>query len=320
MKRLFRLSILVFLAILLCLSAVCPTPAFALSPANMPSKSTIGTSESENTIVVGGETRDYIQHVPSGYDGSKEVPLVIVLHPHGSSAAGIEKTSGMSLMADKEDFIVVYPEGTGNPRAWNAGFYPLNPTSADDAAFMSALMDKLERDLRVDDKHIYVCGFSNGAFMTYRQGVELSERIAAIAVVEGTIGAKEANGSILMIPNPSRPIPLIAFHGKEDHAVPYNGGDGVDGIDFLSVKDSISFWVRQDGCNNTPETTTSQKGNIVETDYTGGIGVQRLFSLLLGTENTIGRALHCPIRFQQPIQSGSSSCDIRNRSPNSPGS
>jgi polyhydroxybutyrate depolymerase len=134
----------------------------------------------------------------------------------------------------------------------------------------------------VDDKRIYVCGFSNGAFMTYRLGAELSERIAAIAVVEGTIGAKEPTGSILKIPNPSRPIPIIAFHGKEDRAVPYNGGVGVDGIDFLSVADSISFWVKLDGCNITPKTTTSHNGNIVETDYTGGIGCSEVVLITIG--------------------------------------
>jgi hypothetical protein len=70
MKRLFRLAILVALAIVLCLSAVCPTPAFALSHASMLSKSVIGPGKFENTIVVGGETRNYILHIPPHPDRS----------------------------------------------------------------------------------------------------------------------------------------------------------------------------------------------------------------------------------------------------------
>jgi len=258
-------AILTIVLSVLSLFATCSTHAAALSPVKVPSHLAMGPGEYANSIIVNGETRDYILHIPSGYD-SKPVPLVIVLHPHGSSAKGIEKTSDMSTKADKEGFLVVYPNGTGNPRAWNAGFYPLNPTQSDDVAFISAVIDKLEKDLQVDVNRIYVCGFSNGGFMTYRLGAELSERLAAIAVVEGTIGARQPDGSILRIRNPSRPIPLIAFNGKEDRAVPYNGGRGIDGIDFLSTADSIIFWVKQDGCNTTPKTTVIQNGNIVETD------------------------------------------------------
>lgn len=226
--------------------------------------------EYENSIVIGGETRDYIMHIPPRYDGVKALPLVFVLHGYGGSDKAIEHTTDMSAKADKENFVVVYPNGTGDPRGFNPGFTVETANPADDVAFVRALMDKMEKDLRVDRQRIYIAGFSNGAFMTYRLGAELSDRLAAIAVVEGTIGTKQSDGSVLKIPDPARPLPLIAFHGKQDPTVPYNGGqsDGVMHLTYLSVADSIGFWLKQDGCTGNPETKTSQNGNVAETDHT----------------------------------------------------
>jgi polyhydroxybutyrate depolymerase len=119
-------------------------------------------------------------------------------------------------------------------------------------AFIRTLLDQLEQDYRVDSKRIYAGGFSKGAMMSYRLGAELSDRVAAIAVAAGAIGAKQADGSILMIPQPARPLPVIAFHGKQDEVVPYKGGPGFEGVHFLSVTDSIGFWVKQAGCKSTP--------------------------------------------------------------------
>jgi polyhydroxybutyrate depolymerase len=119
-------------------------------------------------------------------------------------------------------------------------------------AFIRTLLDQLERDYRVDSKRIYAGGFSNGAMMSYRLGAELSERVAAIAVAAGAIGAKQADGSILMIPPPAHPLPVIAFHGEQDPVVPYAGGIGFEGVHFLSAADSIGFWVKQNGCKSTP--------------------------------------------------------------------
>jgi polyhydroxybutyrate depolymerase len=254
------------------------TKPLAVAPTNAPAAIASATTapaapivpkpgEYENSIVVGGETRDYILHIPAGYNGAKLMPLVLMLHGHGASAQETEKNTDWSAKADKENFIVAYPNGTGNPRAWDAIFFPVPPPQVDDVAFVRALIDLFEKNLRLDSKRIYVSGFSNGAMMTYLLGAELSDRLAAIAIAEGTIGAKQADGSTLMIPNPSQPLPVIAFHGKQDDVVPYDGGARTEHVQFLSVADSIGFWVKQDGCNGTPATRTSQNGNVIETDY-----------------------------------------------------
>jgi polyhydroxybutyrate depolymerase len=244
-----------------------PTPS-PIVISIVPSPSMVGPGEYHNSMAFGGATRNYILHVPPAYDGSKAVPLVFLMHPYMTQNTQMEARSDMDAKADQENFVVVYPEGTGDPLAWNALFFPPRASQPDDVGFISALMDKLEHDLRINPQRIYVGGFSNGAMMTYLLGAKLSNRLAAIAVVAGSVGAHESDGSILMIPNPSRPLPVIAFHGKADTTVPYAGGRGALGVNFLSVADSIGFWVKQDGCSKTPKTTTSQKGNVVESDFT----------------------------------------------------
>ena len=105
--------------------------------------------------------------------------------------------------------------------------------------------------------------------MSYKLGAELSDRIAAIGVAAGTIGQNPPGGPVLMIPTPSHPVSVIAFHGKQDTTVHYNGGGFFAGHPtyVFSVKDSIAFWVKNDGCISSPQESTEQNGNLVIDDY-----------------------------------------------------
>jgi polyhydroxybutyrate depolymerase len=57
----------------------------------------------------GGRTRKYFVHPPKGYDGKTPLPLVLVLHGAVQGAINVERMSGMSAKADKENFLVAYP-------------------------------------------------------------------------------------------------------------------------------------------------------------------------------------------------------------------
>jgi polyhydroxybutyrate depolymerase len=138
------------------------------------------------TIEVEGRKREYYVHTPEGYTGKTPLPLVMVLHGAIQTPEGIERMSGMSAKADVQNFLVVYPKGTGQVDTWNAGAccgYAMK-NKIDDVAFFRALIAKLETDYSVDPKRIYSTGISNGAMMSYRLACELSEQIAAIAPVE----------------------------------------------------------------------------------------------------------------------------------------
>jgi len=216
------------------------------------------------TIEVGGRTRSYFVHVPLGYDGQTPMALVFVLHGGGQSPESAERMSGMSEKADKENFLAVYPSGTGRVSTmptWNSGAcctYAMQ-NHVDDVAFFRALIDELKQDYTVDPKRIFATGISNGGMMSYRLACELSDEIAAIAPVEG---AQD------LACRPSSPVSVIVFHGTADHLVPFEGGSTPFQIGSkrsdTPVVDTVAFWVKQDGCvegpnhDETPELHTDK--------------------------------------------------------------
>jgi polyhydroxybutyrate depolymerase len=77
--------------------------------------------------------------------------------------------------------------------------------------------------------------------MSYRLGCERADVFAAIAPVAGKVGISGCN--------PSRPVPLMAFHGTADPLVGYYTGDL--SADNLSVPDTVKKWAMEDGCSGT---------------------------------------------------------------------
>src|SRR5271156_6206366 len=200
------------------------------------------------TIKIDGRTRNYFVHTPPAYTGKTPLPLILVLHGATESAENVERLSGISAKADQENFLAVYPTGTGrlkNVPTWNSGAccgYAMEH-KIDDVAFLRALLEKVEKDYSVDPKRIYATGISNGGMMSYRLACELSDKFAAISPVEG---AQD-------LPcHPTSPVSVIVFHGTADHLVPFNGGSTPYQMGSIrsdtSVADTVAFWVKYDGC------------------------------------------------------------------------
>lgn len=196
-----------------------------------------------------GLDRTYLLHLPEGYTGDMELPLVIAMHGGVGNAFNIENQSGFSLEADEENFIVVYPEGALNLiniRTWNAGYccaYAAN-NNIDDVGFINALIDHLIGELAIDENLIYATGMSNGGMMAYRLACELSDRIAAIGPVACTMVAEECG--------PNRPVPVIQFHSYLDENIPYQGGIG-NGLSshYNPPLDSVmTVWSEKNECVN----------------------------------------------------------------------
>ena len=163
--------------------------------------------------------------------------------------------SGLNTTADKSGFIVVYPSGTSPFLTWNAGGFTgkMAEGKADDVAFIGKLLDDLGTVVKVDEKRVYACGMSNGGMMCYRLAAELSDRIAAVAPVAGTIAIEESK--------PKRPVPVIHFHGTKDTFVPFETAKGKTPA-FMKLKgvdDSIQTWVKINGCDEKPKADVLSK-------------------------------------------------------------
>jgi len=153
-----------------------------------------GARDYNDSIVLKGTERTYRVHLPPSLKRVDKPPLLIVLHGGGGSGKQMERmTLGkFNTLADREGFIVVYPDALG--RHWNDGRglrrYFSQREGVDDVGFIAALIDHFLRELNVDRKRIYVAGMSNGAMMCCRLASELSERVAAVAAVAGAMPSR----------------------------------------------------------------------------------------------------------------------------------
>jgi polyhydroxybutyrate depolymerase len=199
------------------------------------------------TVRVSGVARRYRLHVPPALpDGP--APLVVAFHGAGATAAVQERASGLSALADRAGFVVVYPEGRA--RRW----------AADDAdeAFVRAVVADVARRVHVDPRRVYATGVSNGARMAERAGCEMSDLFAAIATVAGVY--PEAD-----VCRAAEPVPVLAIHGLRDQLAPFDGRGAAPGR--RSVPEWVSTWAARNGCAPTPAVVD---GPLVTTEAWGG--------------------------------------------------
>ena len=199
------------------------------------------------SITHDGIQRDYIVYIPELYDGSSVVPLVLNFHGFGSNATQQMFYGDFRDIADTEGFLLVHPEGTrffGN-QFWNVGFPGLSST-IDDVGFTEALIDELATLYTIDLDRVYATGMSNGGFMSFLLACQLSEKIAAVASVTGSMTQDTFDDC-----NAQLPTPVLQIHGTEDDVVLYNENNL-----SLPIPDVISYWVDHNNCETTPTTTT----------------------------------------------------------------
>jgi polyhydroxybutyrate depolymerase len=199
------------------------------------------------SLTIGNLARSYAVHVPPTYDPGRPTPVVLALHAAAMNGASMARFCGLNETADRAGFVVVYPNGTGSTPFflyWDAGGVRGRPS--DDVGFVAKLLDDLATVVHVDPRRVYATGMSNGAMMCYRLAAELSDRIAAIAPVAGTMAIETFR--------PRRPVPVLHFHGTKDGLVLFGGPDEriPENLKFLSVDASIRAWAEADGCPETP--------------------------------------------------------------------
>jgi polyhydroxybutyrate depolymerase len=204
----------------------------------------------EHFLLINGRQRRYLVHCPNNYDGTKPLPVVLGFHGAMGNAEVFARQTRLNEVADREGFLVVYPDGSG-PTArglyWNSGRggYAAKH-QIDDVGFIRELLATLPRLYRIDTRRVYAAGISNGAMMCYRLAHELSDQIAAIGAVAG-------GDLVLDGPAPPRPVPVIHFHGARDPIAPMAGGAGrFEGVVHPNIAQMITRWARIDNCGDKP--------------------------------------------------------------------
>ena len=211
------------------------------------------------TVFLGGLIRTYLLHIPSGYQANSSEAVVLSFHGHGSNAFQQERRSGMSLLADQQGFIVVYPQGLVGPdgrTGWATGLR--GRPWVNDVLFVSDLLNHLQSILCIDPLRIYATGFSNGGGMTNVLACTLAGRLAAFAPVSGSYPPYPGGC------HPVRPVPLLEFHGTADPIVPYNGSMRKQLPPILAW---LQGWATRDGCTMGP-TVFQKQANVTGLEWT----------------------------------------------------
>ena len=198
------------------------------------------------SIIHDGIQRDYILYIPAIYDGGTEVPLVFNFHGFGSNANEQMLYGDFRDIADSEGFLLVHPEGTffnGNQH-WNVGGFTIGST-VDDVGFTEALIEELAGLYTINLDRVYATGMSNGGYMSFLLACQLSEKIAAVASVTGSMTPETFDAC-----SPQHPTPILQIHGTNDEIVPYNGASW-----SRSIEDVMTYWVNYNNCDEPPSTT-----------------------------------------------------------------
>jgi polyhydroxybutyrate depolymerase len=151
-------------------------------------------------------------------------PLILALHPYGACADEWLARSGWEELAVARGAVLVAPQGAQNTSSalpipsWNAGGCcgHSDATGVDDVGFLALVLARSVATLGADSSRVFVTGHSNGCAMAQRLGVELSERIAAVAcsaffLLAAAPAAYGEHGR----------VPVLTVHGRADAVVPY---------------------------------------------------------------------------------------------------
>jgi poly(3-hydroxybutyrate) depolymerase len=207
-----------------------------------------------------GDDREYFVHVPAGYTASSPTPVVLMLHGTNGNGEDFYTNSGWKEVGELENIITVFPSSWKycivqdgqthqNSEKWNAqpaGWTPcVGETLRDDIRFLKSIITELDSKYKIDNKRIYLVGFSNGGAMASKCTYEMSDKFAAIVESAASLFGQQ--------PNPLRKLPILFQRGNEDY--------GPGGTGPTAPMTSLSFML-------TDSTTTLLQGHLYKFSQT----------------------------------------------------
>jgi polyhydroxybutyrate depolymerase len=229
----------------------------------------------EGTILSGNVKREYILHLPTNYKTGTALPLVLIFHGGGGNDKQMQRYMGMDPIADRENFITVYPSGIN--KQWNDGReFKESIAANDDVQFINLLLDTLLKKYSIDSSRLFTTGISNGGFFSIYLSYKLNHRLLAAAPVCASIPER-----IYSEFYPPRPVSILIMNGTEDPLVPYRGGPvgnrftGSRG-DCTSTDSTLQRYINVDKTSatpvveNLPDRDKYDRCTVVKYMYSGG--------------------------------------------------
>jgi poly(3-hydroxybutyrate) depolymerase len=148
----------------------------------------------------------------------------------------------------------VYPQAGGEVGDFGAA-WDLRGDS--EVVFVNALLDRMEAVACIDTTRVFATGMSYGGAMTDLVACNLADRFAKAAPVSAYLPPRPCT--------PGRPVPMVSFHGVEDHLLPYDGGGNSQQRPFEAWG---ADWAKRNGCTGTP-TVTQYVKTVEQMTYAG---------------------------------------------------
>ncbi|MBA4543283.1 MULTISPECIES: PHB depolymerase family esterase [Thermoactinomyces] len=245
--------------------------------------------------------RVYKLYIPSGYDGTTPLPLVVMLHGCTQSPDDFAAGTEMNAYAEQNRFFVVYPEqpvSANLSKCWNWFDSSNQSRGRGEPASIVGVVNKIKSNYPVDSRRVYVAGLSAGGAMSVILGAAYPDVFAAIGVGSG-LEYKAAtsvlySGTAMLYGGPdpvqqgnlayqamggyARVVPTIVFHGTADYTVnPVNGNqiisqwaqtndrasDGMDNNNIDDQADVTSYRSVPNGRTYTDSLYKDQNGTVV---------------------------------------------------------
>ena len=213
----------------------------------------VPTGKMIKELTVNGITREYIIYVPENYNVTTAFPLLLSFHGLTSNMEFNYSYTSFDELAELENFIVVHPNGISN--TWT-----VSANDDTDIDFIVSLLNQLEEDYNIESNRIYSTGMSMGGFFSFSLACRLSDRIAAVASVTGSMYQPAINNC-----SPVKPMPILQIHGTEDVIVQYS-----------SVAGLLDFWTSHNNTDalpiisNIPDSDTGDGSTVERYEYLNG--------------------------------------------------
>jgi polyhydroxybutyrate depolymerase len=162
----------------------------------------------------------------------------------------MEGLSHFEELANQDGFVVAYLDSSSQTNPWNP--------RTNDLAYVSSMIDQLTASQNIDPQRVYMTGFSAGGNETWLAGCDLSNKLAAIAVV-----AYDMRRQLYESCRLNRPVSELLMIGDQD-GVRFTGTPGR----VISAAETTAKWRALDGCAAHPGQTTQQVSTVLQQTWT----------------------------------------------------
>ncbi|SCG45498.1 extracellular catalytic domain type 1 short-chain-length polyhydroxyalkanoate depolymerase [Micromonospora rifamycinica] len=212
--------------------------------------------------------------------------LLLALHYCTGSGPAVHSTYGLSSLADRYGYIVIYPSVTRSSKCWDVSSpQALRRDGGSDPVGLKSMIDYVRGRYPVDAGRIGVIGWSSGAMMTnvmaglypdvFHAGVSSSGvPFACFATTNGSEWNSDCSGGRI-VRTPQQWGDLVrnaypGYTGKRPRMQIWHGTTDTT-LSYVNFGEQIKQWTNVLGVSQTPSSTDYPQTSATRTRY-GGTG------------------------------------------------